>query len=235
MALIDLDTIVTDEKSQTNPPSQSLRNEGMNSIDKSLLLVDDDVTFLRVLARAMGRQGFNVWPAQTLQEARSAIDAVKPDYAAIDFHLKDENGLDLFPYIQQHSPHTRAIILSGYATTSSAVAAVKLGAKDCLTKPVDADELRSCLMSTRHLQPTPPQTVMDPSQAKIKHILSHWEKNDRNTTKTAEILGMHRRSLQRILVRAGMGRHFGRDEPTPKPWVKLRRLYRVWARECTSR
>lgn len=207
----------------------------MDSTGKSLLLVDDDVTFLRVLTRAMSRLGFNVWPVQTLADARLAIDAVKPDYAAIDFHLKDENGLDLFPYIKEHSPQTRAVILSGYANTSSAVAAVKLGAKDCLTKPIDADELSSCLLSPRHMQPPPPQTVMDPSQAKIKHILAHWEKNDRNTTKTAEILGMHRRSLQRILVRAGMGRHFGSDEPTPKPWVKLRRLYRVWARECESR
>ncbi len=207
----------------------------METKQKSLLLVDDDITFLRVLARSMSRLGFSVWPAQTLDEARAAVDAIKPDFAAIDFHLQDENGLDLFPYLKQHSPRTRAVVLSGYANISSAVAAVRLGAIDCITKPIDADELRNCLLATRHHPAELPDTVMNPSQAKMKHILAHWEKNDRNTTKTAELLGMHRRSLQRILVRAGMGRHFGSDDPAPKPWVKLRRLYTVWARESFSR
>jgi len=207
----------------------------MNTTDKTLLLVDDDVTFLRVLTRAMGRLGYNVWPAQTLDEARAAITRIKPDFAAIDFHLGSENGLDLVSHIRENSPRTRTVILSGYANISSAVTAVKLGAVDCLAKPIDADELDSCLASSHHVTKKLPDNHIDPARAKIQHILAHWEKNDRNTTKTAEVLGMHRRSLQRVLLRAGVGRRAPASDGTPSTWIKLRRLYHVWMHGCPAK
>lgn len=196
------------------------------------MLVDDDVTFLRVLTRSMSKIGYSVWPAHTLEEARQAVDAVKPDYAVVDLHLDDENGLDLLDHLKAHSPTTVAVILSGYVDVASAVSAVKRGAIDCLAKPVDADELDTCLKTARARRQKVPERVMDPSEAKVQHILAHWEKNDRNTTKTAETLGMHRRSLQRILLRAGMGRD-GRPAPVSR-WTKMRRLYAVWTRDLSA-
>lgn len=202
----------------------------MNTISKSLLLVDDDATFLRVLSRAMSRLGYSVWPAHTLDEAQKAVRAIQPDYAVIDLHLGNRNGLDLVEFIRKESPRTIAVILSGYANIASAVTAVKLGAVDCLSKPVHAEELDSCLKSARAWKPTVPNKVLNPYEAKVQHILAHWEKNDRNTTKTAEALGMHRRSLQRILVRAGVGREWEDCKIKPSRWSKLRRLYSVWSR-----
>ncbi len=205
---------------------------GMNMEMPSLLLVDDDVTFLRVLTRSMSKIGYSVWPAHTLEEARKAVEAVKPDFAVVDLHLDDENGLDVLDYLKTHSPRTVPVILSGYVDVASAVSAVKRGAVDCLAKPVDADELDTCLKSARARRQKVPERVMDPSEAKVQHILAHWEKNDRNTTKTAETLGMHRRSLQRILLRAGMGRD-GRPK-VPSRWTKMRRLYAVWSRDISA-
>lgn len=202
----------------------------MNMHSQSILLVDDDVTFLRVLSRSMSRMGYTVWPAQTIEEACAAIDAIKPDYAVIDLHLDERNGLDLVDYLRTTSPRTVAVILSGYVNVASAVSAVKRGAIDCLAKPVDADELDSCLKSAPAWRQKIPENVMHPSEAKVQHILAHWEKNNRNTTKTAETLGMHRRSLQRILIRAGMGRDRERGTQSPSRWTKMRRLYAVWTR-----
>ena len=108
---------------------------------RSLLLVDDDVTFLRVLSRSMGKIGYTVWPAQNIEEAKAAIDAIEPDYAVIDLHLGDSNGLDLVDYLRAASPRTAAVILSGYVNVPSAVSAVKRGAVYCLAKPVDLREL----------------------------------------------------------------------------------------------
>ncbi|MEM8687872.1 MAG: response regulator [Pseudomonadota bacterium] len=198
----------------------------------SLLLVDDDVTFLRVLTRSMSKIGYSVWPAHTLEEARKAVAAVKPDFAVVDLHLDDENGLDVLDHLKLHSPRTVSVILSGYVDVASAVSAVKRGATDCLAKPVDADELDTCLKTARTRRQKVPDRVMNPSEAKVQHILAHWEKNDRNTTKTAETLGMHRRSLQRILLRAGMGRD-GRPD-VPSRWTKMRRLYAVWTRDISA-
>ena len=199
----------------------------------SVLLVDDDVTFLRVLTRSMSKLGYSVWPAQNLKEARAAIEAIAPDYAVVDLHLADENGLDLLDDLKSRSPKTVSVILSGYVDVASAVSAVKRGAIDCLAKPVDADELDTCLKTARARRQKVPERVMNPSEAKVQHILAHWEKNDRNTTKTAETLGMHRRSLQRILLRAGMGREGSRHQPVSR-WTKMRRLYAVWTRDLSA-
>ena len=207
----------------------------MNASDKTLLLVDDDVPFLRVLSRAMGRLGYNVWPAHSLDEAEAAITKIKPDFAAIDLHLGEQNGLDLVAHLRQTSPQTTTVILSGYANISSAVTAVKLGAVDCLAKPIDAEELDSCLTSFHQRETKLPDTHIDPAKAKIQHILAHWEKNDRNTSKTAEVLGMHRRSLQRVLLRAGAARRSIATRSAPSTWIKLRRLYNVWVRGCPTR
>ncbi|MEM7425981.1 MAG: response regulator [Pseudomonadota bacterium] len=191
-----------------------------------LLLLDDDPAFLRVQSRLLGRAGYAVWPASNLSEARSAVKQVSPEYAVIDIHLGDENGLDFLRELRTISPNTVSVILSGYVDIPSAVAAVKLGAVDCLAKPVDPAELDACLKAGgRSL----PETILAPSAAKTRHILAHWEKNDRNTTRAAEVLGMHRRSLQRILIRAGFGRERTHFEEKPSSWIKLRRLYSVWS------
>ena len=100
--------------------------------ESTILLVDDDPAFSRVMARALGRLGFNVWPASNIEEATEAAVAVKPDFAVIDLHLGDQSGLDALEAIKKLSEQTEAIILSGYINLNCAVTATKLGAADCL-------------------------------------------------------------------------------------------------------
>lgn len=194
-----------------------------------MLLVDDDPAFLRVMSRAISRRGYAVWPAHDLAEARSALASVSPDYAVIDLHLGKDSGLDLLEELAETSPRTVCAILSGYVDIPTAVTAVKLGAIDCLAKPVDAEELDACLRAGKRRERALPDQILAPGKAKTQHILAHWEKNDRNTTKAAEALGMHRRSLQRILIRAGFGRSRTNADQKPSNWIKLRRLYSVWS------
>ncbi len=203
--------------------------------DMTLLIVDDDAPFVRVLSRSMSRLGYAVWPAETVSQALSAIDAVAPDYAIVDLHMDGDSGFEVFEYLNARSPDTRAVLLSGYATPASAVRAVKLGAVDCLAKPVDADALVQALTAGEDSARQLPENVMDPSEVRLQHVLAHWEKNDRNTMQTAKLLGMHRRTLQRILKRAGIGRD--EDDPLEPPsrFAKLRRLYQVWSRPAGAR
>lgn len=207
----------------------NMDNKTAHQNTAALFLVDDDPAFVRVLMRAMSRIGYAVWPAYSIAEARSALQTVRPDYAVIDLHLGDESGLDFLNVLQMESPETVSVILSGYLDIPSAVQAVKLGAVDCLAKPVDVEDLDACLKRVARKERTMPEKFTAPSKAKTQHILAHWEKNDRNTTKAAEVLGMHRRSLQRILIRAGFGRDRSHVEGKPSPWIKLRRLHSVWS------
>ena len=203
----------------------------MNSCDsiptKTVLIVDDDEAFSRVLCRALSRRGFNAWPASNLQQAQAAVKAIKPDFAVVDLHLADENGLDVVRQIKQANPSTNVVMLSGYINLACAVQATKLGAADCLTKPIEPDELILALTSAKTDRA---EIVTKPEMARLNHIIANWEKYDRNTTKTAQALRMQRRTLQRILHRLGLQRAKGEQLEKAPGLMKLRRIYRVWAR-----
>lgn len=196
----------------------------------TLLLVDDDKVFVRVLSKAMSRLGYTVWTATNTQEAYSILGQFQPTYAVVDLHLRDESGLDVIDCVKQHAPETITIMLSGYANLATAVSATKLGAVDCLPKPIDAEELHHALLckgKEMHI-PLSKVNVTEPTQARLQHILAHWEKNDRNTTKTAKAMKMHRRTVQRILNRVGVSRNENDHSDHHSAFGKLRRLYRVW-------
>ena len=175
-----------------------------NDLKSTLLIVDDDVAFLKALTRSMSRLEYLVWPVPTCAQARAAIEVIKPDFAVVDLRLDDGSGIDVVKYIKKKSPHTRSVLLSGYANESSAVSAVIAGATDCVAKPVHAEELHADLISARTDRIHLPDRFMHPEEARIQHILSRWAKNNMNTTHAANELGLHRRSLQRMLARIGV-------------------------------
>ncbi len=196
----------------------------------TILIVDDDAPFVRVLGRSLDRQGYEVITAVTVASAKAVIDDASLDFAVVDLHLDGDSGFEVLEYLAAHSPLTRAVLLSGYATPASAVRAMKLGAVDCLAKPVDVEAVVQALTGGESAARALPDAIMDPAEVRLQHVLAHWEKNDRNTMQTAKLLGMHRRTLQRILKRAGVGRD--EDDPSvpPSRFAKLRRLYQVWSR-----
>ena len=199
--------------------------------DPSLLLVDDDASFLRVMTRSLSHLGYAVWPARSKKEAIDAIFAIEPDYAVIDLHLGQENGLDILALLRDHSPETKSVILSGYANLETAVSSIKLGALDCLPKPMNAEELHHCFQQQFLDRNSKRVDIIHPNEARLQHILAHWEKNNRNTTQTAYSLRMNRRTMQRILKSAGMSREANCRLENPSRFSKLRRLYQVWSRQ----
>jgi two-component system response regulator RegA len=169
--------------------------------DPSLLLVDDDEAFLRRLARAMERRGFAVETAGSVGAAREAIAARPPAYAVVDLRLGDGNGLDVVERLRERRPDARVIVLTGYGAIATAVAAVKIGATDYLAKPADAEEVTRALLAEEGELPEPPENPMSADRVRWEHIQRVFEMCDRNVSETARRLGMHRRTLQRILAK----------------------------------
>jgi DNA-binding NtrC family response regulator len=103
-----------------------------------LLVLEDDPLLLSVLAERLGREGLEVTTAATLAEARAALDAADQDVALIDLRLPDGEGLSL---LREFAPKgdTVWVVMTAHATVSSAVEALKLGAKDYLEKPFTLD------------------------------------------------------------------------------------------------
>lgn len=169
--------------------------------DPSLLLVDDDVPFLRRLARAMESRGFKVEIAESVAEGIAKAKAHPPKFAVVDLRLGDGNGLDVIEAIRKGREDTRVIVLTGYGNIATAVTAVKLGAVDYLSKPADADDVYAALTQRPGEKADVPENPMSADRVRWEHIQRVYEMCERNVSETARRLNMHRRTLQRILAK----------------------------------
>ena len=176
-------------------------NESVQAADKTLLIVDDDKPFLDRLARAMETRGFVVSSCSSVAEGLETIAAGAPAFAVVDMRLGDGNGLEVISALKRRRPDARALILTGYGNIATAVNAVKLGAFDYLAKPADADEIFHALMATQHERAAVPENPMSADRVRWEHIQRIYELCGRNVSETARRLGMHRRTLQRILAK----------------------------------
>ncbi len=169
--------------------------------DRSLLLVDDDEPFVKRLAKAMEKRGFLPETAESVAEGKAIALARPPAFAVVDLRLEDGNGLDVVETLRQRRPDCRIVVLTGYGAIATAVAAVKIGATDYLSKPADAHDITSALLSRGEALPPPPENPMSADRVRWEHIQRVYELCDRNVSETARRLNMHRRTLQRILAK----------------------------------
>ncbi len=171
--------------------------------DRSILLVDDDEVFVKRLAKAMEKRGFAPETASSVAAGRAVALTRAPAYAVIDLRLEDGNGLDVVEVLRDRRPDCRIVVLTGYGAIATAVAAVKIGAIDYLSKPADANEVMNALLSRADALPQPPDNPMSADRVRWEHIQRVYEMCDRNVSETARRLSMHRRTLQRILAKRG--------------------------------
>ena len=170
-------------------------------VDKTLLLVDDDEPFLRRLTKAMEKRGFRVESAGSVAAGRAIATARPPAYAVVDLRLTDGNGLDVVEVLNDKRPDCRVVVLTGYGAIATAVAAVKIGATDYLSKPADASDITNALLASGDDLPPPPENPMSADRVRWEHIQRVYELCNRNVSETARRLNMHRRTLQRILAK----------------------------------
>jgi two-component system response regulator RegA len=201
----------------------SLRRNAMQQV----LIVEDDAIFSSVLARSLRRHDFAVESANSLTEARHKLRQLLPDAVLLDLNLGKENGLDLVPVIQDVNKEARIVVLTSYANPKAAVWAIQRGVSEYLSKPINVEEIVSAIRDVNVTWDAAVTPFLTPNQARDLHILQFFEKNNRNVSLTARELGMHRRTLQRILERLrpaaasqkGMG--FGRAKRLVKMWTTL--------------
>lgn len=170
-----------------------------SEIDKSLLLVDDEVFSRTRLARALEQKGFDVIAVDTAQKGIE-VARYAPRFAVIELRLGDGNGLDIVAAIRQWRADARVVMLTAYGNIATAVAAIKAGAIDYLPKPADPDEVEAALQAgDGKTLPLPPANPMSADRVKWEHIQRIYHQYGCNVSETARRLQMHRRTLQRIL------------------------------------
>jgi two-component system response regulator RegA len=173
--------------------------------EKRILLVDDDAVFVKVLSRALSTRGFLVTASLDAAGALNVLRGQSMDFAVVDLRIGRENGLSLIPEMLDIQPRLRILLLTGYASIATAVEAIRRGAHDYLAKPVDADAVVRALLD-EHPHSVSEDDAADDSVPRLKrleweHIQRVMAECDGNVSEAARRLGLHRRTLQRKLMK----------------------------------
>jgi DNA-binding NtrC family response regulator len=114
-----------------------------------LLVIDDEPGMLALIERAVGSTGFRVVSHTSARDALANLSSERADMALVDVHMPELGGLDVLRAIRERQPQCGVILMTAHASVSSAVEAVKLGALDYLTKPLDFVRLEHLLAEAR--------------------------------------------------------------------------------------
>ncbi len=163
---------------------------------KTILIVEDDEVLAKSLEKSFLRRDFEVKIAHSNKEAIAALKVFHPRFAVVDLKMPGESGLECIKQIHEFDPSIKIVMLTGYASITTTIEAIKLGACYYLAKPANVDQVIAAF-----------DGVVEEKVGKktsIKNI--EWEyinqallETDFNVSKAARNLGMHRRTLARKL------------------------------------
>ena len=166
----------------------------------TLLLVDDDQDFLNALEPAMRKRGFLVSLANSAESAFELAKNDPPEFAVVDLKMSGNSGLVLVRQLASLNAGIRIVVLTGFASVTTAVEAIKLGATHYLAKPVDADEIVAAFeKQTGDDEVELASNPLPIERLEWEHIQRVLAEHDGNISATARSLNMHRRTLQRKL------------------------------------
>lgn len=174
----------------------------MSTRISQLLIVDDEQLFRDRISRAFQDRQIRTIVASTIAEATTLLDA-KPSHILLDLKLPDGTGLEFLPRIKTTLPDAKVVLLTGFGTIASAVAALKCGAHNYLTKPTNADAILEAFEVQESDFSSLSQATQTPTLEQVEwdHIQRVLISCGGNISNAAKALGMHRRSLQRKLAK----------------------------------
>ncbi len=144
---------------------------------KSILVIDDDSIILESLTGFLTAEGFSARGVRTLKDALPELDSRSYNLVITELSLPDGDGFDLLDAVRADYPRTVVIVITGYGTIESAVKAIKRGAYDYLTKPINDDDLRLAVERAIKQQALISENVTLRSQLvqrySLESILSH--------------------------------------------------------------
>lgn len=167
-----------------------------------ILLVDDDAVLAEALSRALSRRGYLTARALDHLEALRVAEQFQPDAAVLDLKLIETSGLALIAPLKTLNPDMKILLLTGFASIATAVEAIKLGATNYLPKPADVEAILSALgREAGDAHAALPEQPMSVDRLEWEHIQKVLAEHEGNISATARALKMHRRTLQRKLMK----------------------------------
>lgn len=121
--------------------------------NKKALIVDDEPDIRELLEITLGRMSIDTASAEDVTSAKSLLEEQAFDFCLSDMNLPDGNGIELVQYINDHYPHVPVAMITAHGSMESAVEALKAGAFDFVSKPVNLDQLRNLVDTALNLKP----------------------------------------------------------------------------------
>ncbi len=132
----------------------------MNKAKNQVLIVDDEPDIREVLELTLGRMNLDTRTAPNLDDARHLLQEFNFDLCLTDMRLPDGNGIDLVRHIQEKYPYLPVAVITAFGNMETAVAALKAGAFDFVSKPLDLNDLRNIVRSALRVAQAPPQPAV---------------------------------------------------------------------------
>ncbi len=143
---------------------------------RHVLIVDDEADIRELLVLTLMRMGVETDTAQNCDEAIAKLASRNYDLCLTDMRLPDGDGLRVLSHIGEHYPHTPVAVITAYGSTENAVAALKAGAFDYLSKPIQVKQLRTLITSALSLpKPSGAANLRKPNSAESGNATGHDE------------------------------------------------------------
>ena len=110
-----------------------------------VLFVDDDKSMLELSSERLKKRQFEVVTAQSAAEARVVFDAAEPDVVVTDLNMPGQSGIQLCEWVVTNRRDTPVIVITAFGSLDTAIAAIRAGAYDFITKPFEIDVLAIAL------------------------------------------------------------------------------------------
>jgi two-component system response regulator RegA len=166
---------------------------------KTVLIVEDDKILSESLSRSFVKRGYETRAVNSVNEASELISYFHPRYAVVDLKIGNDCGLDFIKKLHEFDNSIKIVMLTGYASITTTIEAIKSGACYYLAKPANVDMIIEAFGGKVQNQPQ-----VNAKKTSIKNV--EWEyinqallDSDFNISKAARTLGMHRRTLARKL------------------------------------
>lgn len=169
--------------------------------EPTLLLADDDDAFRTAMGTALARRGFAVTVATDAARAEEEAARQVFEYALVDVRMPGRTGIELVAALRRIDEGTRIVVLTGYGTIANAVQAMRAGAADYLTKPVDAATCERALLGRAAFTEGDESSVPSLDRVEYEYLQRVLADCGGNVSEAARRLRLHRRSLQRKLTR----------------------------------
>jgi len=122
---------------------------------QSVLIIDDEPDIRELLEITLIRMGLNTASAETIAQAHEYLNEQNFDLCLTDMNLPDGNGMELVVHIQEHFSHIPVAMITAYGSVETAISALKAGAFDFISKPVDLNHLREVVTNALNLSAKP--------------------------------------------------------------------------------